>query len=93
MLQDYNSLVRELDSIMKTEEDVDFMLKTKIRFLCKISECKVKAIAREIEHLLFHTGVAREVSLELIVPHIRQIMEEPYSAVLAVWYLFDRSYC
>ncbi|XP_076671390.1 WD repeat domain 81 isoform X2 [Andrena cerasifolii] len=89
MLQNYNSLVRELNFIMKSEDDKDFMLKTKTIFLCKISECKVKAIARELEHLLFHTGVAREVSLELIVPHIQQIMEESYSAVLAAWYLFD----
>ncbi|XP_076248923.1 WD repeat domain 81 isoform X2 [Calliopsis andreniformis] len=89
MLQDYNCLVRELDFVMKAEDDLDFLLKTKIKFLCKISECKVKAIAREIEYLLFRTDIAKEVSLELIVPHIQQIMEESYCAVLGVWYLFD----
>nr|XP_012148258.1 PREDICTED: WD repeat-containing protein 81 isoform X4 [Megachile rotundata] len=89
MLQEYNSLVRELNFIMKAEDDMDFILKTKTKFLCKISECKVKAIASELEHLLSHTGIAREACLELIVPHIQQIMEEPYSAVLAAWYLFD----
>ncbi|XP_046142693.1 WD repeat-containing protein 81 isoform X2 [Osmia bicornis bicornis] len=89
MLQEYNSLVRELNFIMKSEEDMDVILKTKTKFLCKISECKVKAIAIELEHLLSHTGIAREACLELIVPHIQQIMEESYSAVLAAWYLFD----
>ncbi|XP_076179817.1 WD repeat domain 81 isoform X2 [Ptiloglossa arizonensis] len=89
MLQEYNSLTRELNFIMKSEDDVDFIHKTKMKFLCKISECKVKAIARELEHLLSHTEVAKEASLELIVPHIQQIMEERYSAVLAAWYLFD----
>ncbi|CAK9833039.1 WD repeat-containing protein 81 [Anthophora retusa] len=89
MLQEYNSLVRELNFVMKSEDDIDFIFETKIKFLCKISECKVKAIARELEHLLFYTGIAREACLELIVPHIQQIMEEPYSAVLAAWYLFD----
>ncbi|XP_053982258.1 WD repeat-containing protein 81 isoform X2 [Hylaeus volcanicus] len=89
MLQEYNSLARELNFIMKSEDDTDIILKTKTKFLCKISECKVIAIARELDHLLSHTGVAREASLELIVPHIQQIMEERYSAVLAAWYLFD----
>lgn len=88
MLQEYNSLVRELNFIIKSEDDLDFTVKTRMRFLCKISECKVKAIARELEHLLFHVGIARE-ALELIMPHIQQVMEESYSAVLAAWYLFD----
>ncbi|CAL7948675.1 unnamed protein product [Xylocopa violacea] len=89
MLQEYNCLVRELNLVMKSENDVDFIFKTKTKLLCKISECKVKAIARELDHLLFHTEIAREACLELIVPHIQQIMEEPYSCVLAAWYLFD----
>nr|XP_033329625.1 WD repeat-containing protein 81 isoform X1 [Megalopta genalis] len=88
MLQEYNSLVRELNFVMKSEDDIDYTLKTRTRFLCKISECKVKAIARELEHLLSHIGIARE-ALELIMPHIQQVMEESYSAVLAAWYLFD----
>ncbi|XP_031841126.1 WD repeat domain 81 isoform X2 [Nomia melanderi] len=88
MLQEYNSLVRELNFIIKSEDDLDFTVKTRMRFLCKISECKVKAIARELEHLLSHIGIARE-ALELIMPHIQQVMEESYSAVLAAWYLFD----
>ncbi|KAM0737071.1 WD repeat-containing protein 81 [Formica fusca] len=89
MLQQYNDLIRELNSIVRTEDDIDFAIKTKTKYLCKISECKVKAIARELERLLPYAGSAREATLQLIVPHIVQIMEEPYSAVLSVWYLFD----
>ncbi|KAG7210223.1 hypothetical protein KM043_011773 [Ampulex compressa] len=89
MLQEYNSLVRELNSVIKSEEDMDCAIKTKMIFLCKISECKVKAIARELEKLLPHTSVTRTASLQLIVPYIQQIMQEPYSAVLAAWHLFD----
>ncbi|XP_012220908.1 WD repeat-containing protein 81 [Linepithema humile] len=89
MLQDFNGLTRELNSIVKIEDDADSIAKTKTKYLCKISECKVKAIARELERLLPYAGGAREATLQLIVPHIVQIMEEPYSAVLAVWYLFD----
>lgn len=89
MLQEYSGLVRELNSSTKIEDDVDLAIKTKTKYLCKISECKVKAIARELERLLPYTGGTREATLQLIVPHIVQIMEEPYSAVLAVWHLFD----
>ncbi|XP_039306843.1 WD repeat-containing protein 81 isoform X3 [Solenopsis invicta] len=89
MLQEYNGLVRELNSIMKIDDDVDFTVKTKTKYLCKISECKVKAIARELERLLSYADGMREATLQLIVPHVVQIMEEPYTAVLAVWHLFD----
>lgn len=81
--------MRELNYVVKAEDDADSSIKTKTKYLCKISECKVKAIARELERLLPYAGGAREATLQLIVPHIVQIMEEPYSAVLAVWYLFD----
>ncbi|XP_024940811.1 WD repeat-containing protein 81 isoform X1 [Cephus cinctus] len=89
MLQEYNVLARELNFILQLEEDCEAMAKTKIQYLCKISECKVKAIARELERLLPEAGNNSEASLQLIVPHVRQILEEPYSAVLAAWYLFD----
>ncbi|XP_015184852.1 PREDICTED: WD repeat-containing protein 81 isoform X2 [Polistes dominula] len=89
MIQEYNSLTRELNLVLKFEEDPDFVIKTKIKYLCKISECKVKAVARELEQLLPHIGAAKEGSLQLIVPHIQQLMKEPYSAVLTTWHLFD----
>ncbi|KYM87455.1 WD repeat-containing protein 81 [Atta colombica] len=54
-----------------------------------LQEYNIKAIARELERLLPYVGGMREATLQLIVPHIVQIMEEPYSAVLAVWHLFD----
>ena len=89
MIQEYNLLVRELDFITRRGEDNEAMNRTRLRYLCKISECKVKAVARELERLLSTAGIATEASLQMIVPHVRQIMEESYSAVLAAWHLFD----
>ncbi|XP_036144900.1 WD repeat-containing protein 81 isoform X2 [Monomorium pharaonis] len=89
MLQKYNDLIRELNSVVNIDDEADFTIKTKMKYLCKISECKVKAIARELDRLLPYAGDMREATLQLIVPHIIQIMEEPYSAVLSVWYLFE----
>lgn len=89
MLQEYNNLVRELNLTLRDELTIEICSKTKIQFLCKISECKVKAVARELEKMLPYAGNSMESSLQLIVPHVREIMDEPYSAVLAAWYLFD----
>ncbi|XP_001601532.3 WD repeat-containing protein 81 isoform X2 [Nasonia vitripennis] len=89
MIQEYNNLCRELDQVTQGIEDDGNMEKTKIIFLCKINECKVKAIANELEKLLPHAGIPTETSLQLIVPHVKQIFEQPLSAVLAAWHLFD----
>ncbi|XP_066597438.1 WD repeat-containing protein 81 isoform X2 [Prorops nasuta] len=87
MLQEYNSLTREVNVVLPDEDDEPS--KTKIKFLCKISECKVKAFAREIDKLLPRIDFTREPIVQLIIPHIKQIMDEPFSAVLAAWHLFD----
>lgn len=89
MIQEYNLLVSKLNFVTHRGEDSEAMSKTRIRYLCKISECKVKAVARELEGLLINVGIAAEANLQLIVPHVKQFVEEPYSAVLAAWYLFD----
>ncbi|CAG5101181.1 Similar to WDR81: WD repeat-containing protein 81 (Homo sapiens) [Cotesia congregata] len=90
MLQEYSSLVRELNSLIR--EDDPEASKTRVQFLCKINECKVKSLARELDRLLqSQTRNSSDFNsiLQLIVPHIKQIMDEPYSAVLAAWYLLD----
>ncbi|XP_046619150.1 WD repeat-containing protein 81 isoform X1 [Neodiprion virginianus] len=89
MLQEYNSLVQSLNLVTHRAQESESMSVTQTQYLCKISECKVKAAARDLERLLPEMGDTSEAYLELIVPHIRQIMEEPYCAVLAAWYLFD----
>lgn len=89
MIQEYNDLCRELEQATQTIEEDENMQKTKIIFLCKINECKVKTIANELEKLLPQAGIATEASIQLIVPHVKQIFEQPLSAVLAAWHLFD----
>ena len=89
MIQEYNDLCRELEQATQSLDDDGNLEKTKIIFLCKINECKVKAIANELEKLLPNSGIATETSLKLIVPHVKEIFEQPLSAVLAAWHLFD----
>ncbi|KAJ8680450.1 hypothetical protein QAD02_016237 [Eretmocerus hayati] len=89
MIQEYNNLSRELDRVILTFNRDEYAEATRIIFLCKINECKVKAIANELEKLVVNSGVASETSLQLIVPHVRHIFEQPLSSVLAAWHLFD----
>ena len=89
MIQDYNNLCYELDRATENIDDEVNLECTKMVFLCKISECKVKAISNELEKLLPNASISSETSVHLIVPHIKQIFEQPLSAVLAAWYLFD----
>lgn len=89
MIQEYNNLCGDLDRVTQNLDDNESLEKTRIIFLCKINECKVKAIANELEKLLPNAGIATEASLQLIVPHVKEIFEQPLSAVLAAWHLFD----
>lgn len=89
MIQEYNHLCRELDVVAQNAEEDSCVERTRIMFLCKINECKVKEIARELEKLLPQAGTASETTLQLIVPYVKQIFEQPISAVLAAWHLFD----
>ncbi|XP_014234232.1 WD repeat-containing protein 81 isoform X1 [Trichogramma pretiosum] len=89
MIQNYNNLSSELDRATQNIDDENCQEYTRIVFLSKINECKVKAIANELEKLLPNASIATEMSVQLIVPHIRQIFEQPLSVVLAAWHLFD----
>ncbi|XP_012271858.1 WD repeat-containing protein 81 [Orussus abietinus] len=93
MLREYDDLARELSMALGSDDEIDPSLasKTRTAFLCKMSECKVKAVARELDALLPRAGIAgcEDPCFGLIVGHVRQILEDPYGAVLAAWYLFD----
>lgn len=89
MIQDYADLHRELEFATQNFEADDNLDKQKMLYLCKINECKVVAIANELEKLFASKTRLGENCLQLIVPHVKQIFEQPFSAVLATWYLFD----
>lgn len=86
-LQEYCALVRELNLAITSEDEE--AVKLRIKYLCKISECKVKDVARDLERLVRKRRVFVNTDLELLLPYIRQIMEEPFGSVLAAWHLFD----
>ncbi|XP_019760850.2 WD repeat-containing protein 81 isoform X2 [Dendroctonus ponderosae] len=64
--------------------------RTKILLAQNIAECKVKTCTKQLEALLetVNTNTDAE-TINILVPHIRELIEDPPTAVLAAWYLFD----
>ncbi|XP_034242666.1 WD repeat-containing protein 81 isoform X2 [Thrips palmi] len=81
--QDYASLSRELcyqAELVDGQEDDIQMLSDKLQ------ECWVKTVAHDLTLIL---PLLDTSLVHLLLPHIRQLMEDPNSAVVATWYLFD----
>ncbi|KAK3930332.1 WD repeat-containing protein 81 [Frankliniella fusca] len=80
---DYYSLSRELSWRSENnegQEEENFILSEKLR------ECWVKSVAHDLTLVLPQLD---PFLVHLILPHVRQLMEDPNTAVLATWYLFD----
>lgn len=87
-------MARELSLTFVVTEDDNSCMKIEVDnkkglFLAKISECKVKTAARELSTLLPEMLSASPESLDLILPYVRELLEDPSSSVLAAWHLFD----
>lgn len=93
-LHEYSNMTRELSLACFVSEDENACVKSeadskKIIFLAKISECKVKTTARELSALLPEMHSASPEGLDLILPYVRELLEDPSTSVLAAWHLFD----
>lgn len=63
--------------------------KQRTLFKRKISECKVMACAAQIEKLLIPHGYEQFNVVELILPHIIELLISENTSILAAWFLFD----
>jgi WD repeat-containing protein 81 len=93
-LYDYSSMARELSFACFVSEDENACVKSeadsnKVLFLAKISECRVKTAARELSALLPEMHSTSPEGLDLILPYVRELLEDPSTSVLAAWHLFD----
>lgn len=68
-----------------------FSVLTKQRTLYKrkIAECKVMACAAQIEKLLVPHGYEQFNVVDLILPHIIDLLKSENTSILAAWFLFD----
>lgn len=64
--------------------------RTKILLAQNIGDCKVKNTARELDDLLGDLNINTDLEIVyIILPHIKELLLEPSTSVLAAWYLFD----
>ncbi|XP_049766258.1 WD repeat-containing protein 81 [Schistocerca cancellata] len=86
---DFCSLVREM-SFLNLQETVEPDIAEKImNFITEINKLKVKVMKQELTVLLPEISSVSQESLELILPYIKELMEDPETSVLAAWNLFD----
>ncbi|CAH1968945.1 unnamed protein product [Acanthoscelides obtectus] len=95
-LKDFTNVSSELDILYHFEcngemcSEYESVERTKILFEQNIGECKVKLCAKQLEDLLevINPNTDREV-INILLPHIKDLLEDSPTSVLAAWYLFD----
>lgn len=63
--------------------------KARVAFKRKIAECKVMAFVWQVEGLLT-PGYDQFNLVDLILPHVIELLRDDDTSILAAWYLFDR---
>lgn len=63
--------------------------KNRLAVARKISECKVKSFVVQIDSLLQPIGYEQFNHIELILPHVIDMLHNDDTAALVAWYLFD----
>lgn len=95
-LYQYESANKLLDVITYFECDsslnsrnFDAMTRQRTLYKRKIAECKVMACAAQIEKLLTPHGNEQFDVVDLILPHLIDLLKSESTAILAAWFLFD----
>lgn len=97
-LKEFKNIANELNILYYFECNGDKCIefehieKTKILFAQNIGECKVKMCAKNLELLLTKNDLNTTTDMEIVhilLLHIKELIEDPPTSVLAAWYLFD----
>lgn len=81
----------ELLTFSECEDDIhaDTLEKTRIAFYRKIAACKVKTCVTQIKNLLVPTAYEQFDVIEIVLPHITDMLANGETGILVAWYLFD----
>ncbi|KAI4456769.1 wd repeat-containing protein 81 [Holotrichia oblita] len=95
-LKDFENITQELDILYHFDcnglmcLEYENIERAKILFEQTIGECKVKSCARNLQYLLEDLNTTTDIEIvQLLVPYVKIMIEEPPTSVLAAWYLFD----
>lgn len=95
-LKDFKNVATELGVLYHFDCDgqmcaeYEHLERTKVLFAQNIGECKVKSCARSLESFLEELNTTTDLEVvNILLPHIRELIEDPPTSVLAAWYLFD----
>ncbi|XP_076275041.1 WD repeat domain 81 isoform X3 [Rhynchophorus ferrugineus] len=71
-------------------EQYENIERRKLLFTQNIAECKVKACAKQLEYYIDDVNPNTDIEIiNILLPYIKEMIEDPPTSVLAVWYLFD----
>ncbi|XP_018566395.1 WD repeat-containing protein 81 isoform X2 [Anoplophora glabripennis] len=95
-LKDFQNVAMELNILYHFDcngemcSEYENLERTKILLAQNIAECKVKSCAKHLESLLgeLNTNTDYEV-VNILLPHIKDLIEDPPTSVLSAWYLFE----
>ncbi len=86
---DATSNFLELLSFTESEDEFETNEKTRTAFHRKIAACKVKTCVTQMKDLLVPTAYEQFNVIEMILPHITEMLLNAESGILVAWYLFD----
>lgn len=95
LFQEYTNLSHELNILYHFDcngeqcSKYENIEKTKILCAQNIGECKVKYCAKELEELLFENDTDCSQTVYILLPFVKELIEDPCTSILAAWYLFD----
>lgn len=80
-----------LELLTFSDDDTHFeqMEKTRLAFYRKTAACKVKTCVTQIKDLLEPTAYEQFDVIEIILPHITDMLANGETGILVAWYLFD----
>nr|CAD7259629.1 unnamed protein product [Timema shepardi] len=93
-VQSYNTILSEANLLFELDTDDSIFMESelkcrKFQFIDKVAECQVKTVARELVVLLPQMSVSSSEGLDILVSFVKHLLEEPVTAVMAAWHLFE----
>ncbi|KAK9885175.1 hypothetical protein WA026_010684 [Henosepilachna vigintioctopunctata] len=96
ILKDFQNISNEMNILYHFDCDgsscseFESLETTKMLFVQNIAECKVKTCAKLSMSIFEELNTTTDVAIvDIMLPHIKELLDNPPTSVLTAWYLFD----